>query len=178
MANLFQGFFGKRQAEQPSIGADTDLAGQQISVMDLVGVTPVSLARYLDQCGQQLERLRQAEDLIMDRHIRLDLKQVADNLAAIIENCRQDPNDIREEIALGDFMRRLNDTLHDDLLRVLVEGRQEDPTLAGETDLIKVNIKEVIRWTGELLTRMKGNDQLSHIHRTQVLSEVFRRKDN
>ncbi|RIL11004.1 MAG: hypothetical protein DCC75_03225 [Proteobacteria bacterium] len=145
--------------------ADTALREQ-------LGVTPGSFTRYRSDCQAQLSRLRCAKMAVVDRGMRSLVEKVEGTLDAIILNVSQDPDDIREEIALPSVMSRLADTI-DEYLRLASTPGHPPQTLERLRDITALT-SDGSRWLGRLLERMKANDGDGVLARVQVLSALFR----
>ena len=143
-------------------------------LLDLVGVTSKSLERYQSGVRGALERIQSYGERVMSRSVRQNALEAADILAQIVINCDNDPDDIREEIALPVLARELAQGLEQYVDSV--SKRDNHPDAIERLEATEKMVAEAVPWLRSLLERMKANDATEAHVRARVLSRVFESK--
>jgi len=141
------------------------------SLREIVGVTNQSLNKWITACEEQLTSIDEAGRAIMARKFRENIIKLTGVIKDIISNCKHDPDDIREEIALPTILERLAATI--DEYVDTASHRVDNEVVHERMQESERVIERSITFLTKLLDTMKSNDAKDAFVRSEVLSRIF-----
>ncbi len=138
-----------------------------------LGVQKGYLNEFLSEVSTEATRLSIARDSILNREFRKDLDRLVTTITAIVRQCRQDPNDINEELALASIVREIADSVDEYGKEISRPHRR--PHHEGILRAVEKDIRETrLPWARKLLERMSLNDLMPAAERLGLSTTFFK----
>lgn len=168
----------ERPADQPGDLATLIQASFKAADADVerqLGVPKSFQDKFISEVETEVERLAASAQGILVREFRQDLDRLVTTIRAMARSCRNDPQDIDEELTLPSITRDIADAAEEYALHV---SRPNGRQIHGEKlAAIETDIKEVrLPWARRLLDRMTANDTLPAAERLKLTSSFFKEK--
>jgi len=136
------------------------------------GVSQEALDAYVGECVAASERIDRVQKALGATPMREKVGEVQALIRRIIEDCRQDPSDIRVEPQLPAMLAMMASMLerYEDVApRAVPKGRTRQ-----QLSQIEEAVSTTIQWLGELEQRMLHNDIMDGTAQAQTLIQVMK----
>jgi 5-bromo-4-chloroindolyl phosphate hydrolysis protein len=136
------------------------------------GVTQESLDSYIGDCLKAVARLEKVGKALEGSPVRAQIREVITLIDRILDDCRQDPSDIRVEPqlpALLDMLASMLERYEDVVFRASSKGRTRE-----QLKQIEEAVSTSLRWLGDLEQRMLHNDIMDGTAQAQTLIQVMK----